>query len=105
MRIINFARIRRQHLLEMGRARLFNKPWAAGGLLLLCVVVAMLLANIPYVKDIYHAFLHTQLSISIQSPIDAETGRSFIDWIFPKDTKYFRTNSLYLISYFQNGWR
>lgn len=105
MRIINFARIRRQHLLEMGRARLFNKPWAAGGLLLLCVVVAMLLANIPYVKDIYHAFLHTQLSISIQSPIDAETGRSFIDWIFPKDmtVEKFINDILMVVFFFTVG--
>lgn len=105
MRIINFARIRRQHLLEMGRARLFNKPWAAGGLLLLCVVVAMLLANIPYVKDIYHAFLHTQLSISIQSPIDAETGRSFIDWIVPKDmtVEKFINDILMVVFFFTVG--
>lgn len=85
MRIINYSRLKRHRLLEMGRARLFNQPWAAGGLLLLCVVVAMVLANLPSTKEIYHAILHTNLSMSIQSPMDSATGLRAIDWVFPKD--------------------
>ena len=38
----------------------------------------MLLANLPATKELYHAFLETSLSISIQSP----HGEA---WIFPKD--------------------
>lgn len=105
MRIINFSRIKRQHVFEIGRADLFNKPWAAGGLLLLCVVIAMLLANLPFTKDIYHAFLHTKLSISIQSPVDAETGQSFIDWILPKDmtVEKFINDILMVVFFFTVG--
>ena len=84
MNIIPTYSIAKQyHLFEKGRYRLFSKPWAAGGLLLLCVIVAMLLANLPFTRDYYNAFLHTSLTISIQSPADADGFRS-IDWVFPK---------------------
>ena len=105
MRIINYSRIKRHHLLEVGRARLVNKPWTAGGLLLLCVVVAMLLANLPFTKDIYHAFLHTKLSMSIQSPADTVTGQHVIDWIFPKDmtVEKFINDILMVVFFFTVG--
>ena len=44
---------------------------------MLCVVVAMLLANLPFTKDAYHHFLHTKLSITVQS------GDHM--WFFPKE--------------------
>lgn len=105
MRIINYTRIKRRHLLEMGRARLFGQPWAAGGLLLLCVIVAMLLANLPFTKEIYHAFLHTNLSMSIQSPVDSVTGLRAIDWIFPKDmtVEKFINDILMVVFFFTIG--
>ena len=62
-----------------------NQPWASGVILLSCVVVAMLLANLPFTKHLYHAFLETDLSMAIQSPIDPETGTRAIDWVFPHD--------------------
>lgn len=101
MKIIPYSLIKRTHLMEKGRARLFNKPWAAGGLLLLYVVVAMLLANLPFTKEIYHAFLHTNLSISIQSPIDLGTGLRAIDWVFPKDMTVERfINDILMVVFF-----
>ena len=65
--------------------RFMEQPWASGVLLLACVIVAMLLANLPFTKELYHNFLETSLSMSIQSPIDPETGSRVIDWVFPKD--------------------
>lgn len=105
MRIINYTRIKRHHLLEMGRARLFGQPWAAGGLLLLCVVVAMLVANLPFTKDIYHTLLHTNLSMSIQSPTDSVTGLRAIDWVFPKDmtVEKFINDILMVVFFFTVG--
>ena len=36
------------------RKQFSQLPWAQGVLLLCCVVVAMLLANLPFTKEFYH---------------------------------------------------
>ena len=54
-----------------------KQPWANGVILLLCVVVAMLLANLPFTKHFYHGFLHTELTIHVASP------DGVVDWFFP----------------------
>ena len=79
MKIIpNYSYVKRTHILEIGRANIMSKPWISGVLLMISVIIAMLLANLPATKELYHAFLETSLSISIQSP----HGEA---WIFPKD--------------------
>lgn len=60
-----------------------SKPWASGVVLLSCVIVAMLLANLPATRDLYRAFLDTDLSMHIQSPTHAD-GTRLIDWTFPR---------------------
>lgn len=51
------------------RRRAFSKqPWAQGVVLLSCVVVAMLLANLPFTKELYHSFLETNIAVFIQKP-------------------------------------
>ncbi len=45
-----------------------KKPWAQGVLLLACVVIAMLLANLPATKHLYHEFLQTTLTLNVSSP-------------------------------------
>lgn len=61
------------------RGRSFiEAPWAGGVVLLVCVVIAMLLANLPLTSDFYHHFLETDLSLSIKSPDGS------IDWHFPE---------------------
>ena len=67
------------HNFKVSQDKFSKQPWANGVILLACVAVAMLLANLPFTKDLYHSFLHTKISIAIQSP-----HRS-VDWIFPKD--------------------
>ena len=79
MKVIpHYSYIKKRHILEMGRANLMGKQWISGVLLMLSVIIAMLLANLPGTKEIYHSILETNLSISVQSP----HGDS---WIFPKD--------------------
>jgi len=82
-----------------------NQPWAGGVTLLICVILAMLLANLPFTKEIYHAILETDLSISIKSPIDPETGLRDIDWTFPKDMtiEKFINDILMVIFFFTVG--
>ena len=59
------------------RRTFFNQPWAQGVVLLVCVIVAMLLANLPATGHIYHNLLETKLSIFIKVP-------GWKDIMFPK---------------------
>ncbi len=58
-------------------SRFSKQPWAQGVILLLCVAVAMLLANLPFTRDIYHSILSTDLGLSVRTP----SGHGFV---FPK---------------------
>ncbi len=53
---------------EQRNKRFQKQPWAQGVILLACVVIAMLLANLPFTKHFYHDLLHTSISIGVQSP-------------------------------------
>ena len=93
------------HKMNLSRTSFMKQPWASGVTLLLCVIVAMLLANLPFTKELYHAILETDLSMSIQSPIDPETGMRAIDWTFPKDmtVEKFINDILMVIFFFTVG--
>ena len=82
--IPTYSIAKQYHLFEKGSYRILSRPWTGGALLLLCVIIAMLLANLPFTRDYYEAFLSTSLSMSIQSPADV-IGNRTIDWVFPKD--------------------
>lgn len=91
--------------LEKGTNRFIHQPWASGVILLSCVVVAMLLANLPMTKHFYHHFLETELAMSIQTPIDPETGMRAIDWIFPQamTVEKFINDFLMVVFFFMVG--
>ena len=55
-----------------------KQPWAQGVLLLICVIVAMLLANLPFTRTFYKEFLETSITAHVTSP---DGG---IDFMFPK---------------------
>ena len=76
-----------------------QQPWAGGVTLLLCVIVAMLLANLPATRHLYHEFLETDLTMHIKSPDGS------IDWIFPKDmnVEKFINDILMVIFFFTVG--
>lgn len=98
MRIIPYyTRVKYQHVFEMGSSRLMGKPWISGVLLMLSVVIAMLMANLPFTKEAYHTFLETSLSISIKS-------HNF-EWIFPKDmtVEKFINDILMVVFFFTVG--
>ncbi len=46
-------------------AKLSNQPWFQGVLLLICVIVALLLANLPATREFYHNVLNTDLTIKL----------------------------------------
>lgn len=58
---------------------LSKKPWFQGVLLLSCVVVAMLLANLPFTKVLYHEILGTRIQLHLMSSDGA------LDVLFPRD--------------------
>ena len=70
---------RNRHLLNGYGQNFMSKPWAGGVVLLLCVAVAMFLANFPLTAEWYHNILHMPLVVEVG---DAHHGFS---WIFPRE--------------------
>ena len=66
------------HSFKISQNKFKKQPWANGVVLLLCVAVAMLLANLPFTKGAYHSFLHTEFTMHIASP------DGVVDWFFPR---------------------
>lgn len=68
---------RERHVLSAYSYKFLGAPWAGGVVLLVCVAIAMLLANLPLTAEIYHNLLHTNLSLNI--------GYGDHQIIFPKE--------------------
>ena len=66
------------HNFKISQDSFRKQPWANGVILLACVVIAMLLANLPFTKHFYHNFLHTELTIHVASP------DGVVNWFFPR---------------------
>ena len=56
------------HSIKLSRVNFMNQPWSAGGVLLACVIIAMIIANLPQTAHIYHSILETKLEICITPP-------------------------------------
>ena len=76
-----------------------KQPWAQGVLLLGCVVVAMLLANLPFTKHFYHSFLETTFTLHIANPDGS------INWFIPRDmtVEKFINDVLMMVFFFTVG--
>ena len=70
--------VRQRHMMGLRGRNFLEAPWAGGVVLLACVILAMLLANLPGTKVYYHHLLETDLSLMVRSP------DGLIDWIFPR---------------------
>ena len=66
------------HNFHISQEKFTKQPWANGVVLMACVAVAMLLANLPFTRELYHSFLHTELTIHLSSP------GGMVDWFFPR---------------------
>lgn len=79
--------------------RLSHKPWFQGILLMACVIVAMLLANLPFTRDLYHDILETHMQLHLYSPDGA------VDLLFPRDltVEKFINDILMVIFFFTVG--
>lgn len=79
--------------------RLTNQPWFQGVLLLGCVLVAMLLANLPLTKHLYHEFLELNIELNLFSADHS------IDLFFPRDmtVEKFINDILMVVFFFTVG--
>ena len=87
------------HNFRISQDKFSKQPWANGVILLACVIVAMLLANLPFTKQIYRDVLETQLTMNIKSP------DGLIDWVFPRGmtVEKFINDILMVIFFFTVG--
>ena len=79
--------------------RLSKKPWFQGVLLMGCVVVAMLLANLPFTRGLYHDILETNLQLHLFSADGA------VNVLFPRDltVEKFINDILMVVFFFTVG--
>lgn len=79
--------------------KLSRQPWFQGVLLLCCVVVAMLLANLPFTKVMYHEILETNIQLHMFS------NDGGVNILFPKDmtVEKFINDILMVIFFFTVG--
>ena len=60
-----FGRVKRNYILTQHGKSFLQAPWAGGIVLIVCVIIAMMLANLPATAEAYHHLLHMQLGLSI----------------------------------------
>ncbi|MFI3293158.1 MAG: Na+/H+ antiporter NhaA [Rikenellaceae bacterium] len=77
---------------------LFREPWAGGVVLVLCVIIALLLANLESTREWYHAILTADLSFNI-------TSHNGLNITFPEDlsVEKFINDGLMVIFFFGVG--
>lgn len=76
-----------------------KQPWFQGVLLLSCVLIAMLLANLPFTSHFYHSFLQTNFQLNLFS------NDGSINLLFPRDmtVEKFINDVLMVIFFFSVG--
>jgi NhaA family Na+:H+ antiporter len=68
-----FGRVKRFHVMSQRGHNFLQAPWAGGIVLVVCVIVAMLLANLPATADLYHEFLHMELGLWVDGKLFPES--------------------------------
>lgn len=87
--------VRSRHQMGLRGRSFIEAPWAGGAVLLVCVIAAMLLANLPWTSEYYHQLLETDLTLLVHSPTGA------IDWAFPRGMTVERfINDLLMVIFF-----
>lgn len=91
--------VRSRHMIGVRGRNFTEAPWAGGVILIVCVMIAMLLANLPVTKCYYHDFLETDLSLLVRSP------DGLINWMFPRgmNVETFVNDCLMVIFFFTVG--
>ena len=76
-----FGLVKRNHILSQRGSNFLHAPWAGGVILVVCVIVAMLLANLPATAEAYHHLLHMELGLWVDGALfpEAMTLEKFIN--------------------------
>lgn len=74
----SFRRKRRIHRLSGQGRHFLHSQWAGGVILLGCLIIAIILSNLPCTAEWFHHFWHNHLSIKIGT---YELSSSFEEWI------------------------
>ena len=87
------------HRLSASGRSFTEAPWAGGVVLLVCVVIAMLLANLPCTAGFYEHLLETDLSLAVKSPDGS------VSWLFPEGmtVEKFINDGLMVVFFFTVG--
>ena len=95
----SYRRARTVYRLSRGVNNFLGAPWAGGVVLLVCVVIAMLLANLPWTAHLYHEVLETKLELWISN------HDTSVNWLFPSDmtVEKFVNDILMVIFFFTVG--
>jgi NhaA family Na+:H+ antiporter len=64
-----FGRVKRMHILSQRGQNFLQAPWAGGIVLVVCVIIAMLLANLPATAHLYHKLLHMELGLWVDGKL------------------------------------
>lgn len=99
MRLSMYSWVRGRYTMGRHSRNFLEMPWAGGVVLLLCVVVAMLLANLPATALYYRHLLEIDLSLLVRSP------DSLVDVSFPQGmtVEKFINDGLMVIFFFVVG--
>ncbi|MFI3264710.1 MAG: Na+/H+ antiporter NhaA [Rikenellaceae bacterium] len=97
--ISKFSWVRYRYNFGERSRSLLKEPWAGGVVLVLCVIIALILANLESTREWYHAILSSNLSFNIVSP-----GGDF-NLAFPKNltVEKFINDGLMVIFFFGVG--
>ncbi len=97
--ISKYSWVRYRYNFNERSRNLLAEPWAGGVTLLIFVVIAMLLANLPWTAEAYHRILTTDISLAIQSQ-----GETF-NLTYPRDmtVEKFINDGLMMIFFFGVG--
>ena len=68
-----FGRVKRFHVMSQRGHNFLHAPWAGGIVLVICVIIAMLLANLPATAEFYHKMLHMELGFWIDGELFPES--------------------------------
>lgn len=96
--ISKFSWVRYRYNFGERSRHLLKEPWAGGVVLVLCVIAALLLANMESTRHWYHAILEARLSFNI-------TSHNGLDIAFPHDltVEKFINDGLMVIFFFGVG--
>lgn len=74
----SFRALKNYYKIQEAYQRFINNSWSGGIVLIVFTVIAMILANMPHTKELYHKILETHLSIGFDN---FKADYSIVHWV------------------------